>query len=282
MNEEIERVYTAALEAVRGGEPAAMATIIAVQGAAPRQAAKMLVYAGGRTVGTVGGGAMEARVIAAAQAAIAEGTSRELAYDPAEDWSDDARDKADICGGDRLRIWIEVLPLRPTLLIIGGGHVGQAVAELGAFLGYRIVVLDDRPELVTAERFPQAHERLIGELSQQVAAFPLTERTFVVLVTPHHTPDETVLAVLAQAQADGRSVAYVGLMGGQRRTAHTFERARAAGVPEALLQRVHTPVGLEIGAETPREIAVSILAEVIAVQRGRGGRGGWQIERRTE
>ena len=259
--EETARVYEAALEAIRQGEPAAVATVIAARGSTPRGvSAKMLIYAGGRTVGTVGGGGVEARVIKEAQAAIAEGTPRELDYRLVDEEQGDAG----ICGGD-VRIFIEVLTPRPTLLIVGGGHVGQAVAELGGFLGYRIAVLDERPEMVTPERFPWAGTRLVGDPAQRVGEFPLDEHTCVVMVTPHHALDEQVLAALA-----GRPVAYVGLIGSRRRTAHTFERARQAGVPEELLERVHTPIGLDIGAETPREIAVSILAEIVAVQRGRG------------
>ncbi len=256
---EIAEVYQAALEAIRRGESAAMATIIEAKGSTPRESAKMLIYADGRTVGTVGGGGVEARVIEEAQAAIAEGKSRELEYRLV----DEKRGDPGICGGD-MRLFVEVLPSRPTLLIVGGGHVGQAVAELGAFLGYRIAVVDERPEMVTEERFPQAEVRLTGDPVQQVAEFPLTGHTYVVMVTPHHTLDEKVLAVLA-----GRSVGYVGLIGSRRRTALTFERARKAGVPEDLLAQIHTPIGLDIGAETPREIAVSILAEIIAVQRRR-------------
>jgi xanthine dehydrogenase accessory factor len=199
---------------------------------------------------------VEAQVIAEGRAAIAEGRCREVVHQPGEG-------EADVCG-EEMRIFIEVLPPRPTLLIVGGGHVGQAVAELGAFLGYRVAVVDQRPELVTPERFPWAQVRRVGDLAEQVADLPLTEQTYVVLVTPHHTPDERVLAALAD-----RPVAYVGLIGSRRRTAQTFRRAREAGVPEELLERVHAPIGLDIGAETPREIAVSILAEIIGVQRGK-------------
>ena len=258
MSEEVERVYEAALEAIRRGEPAAVATVVEARGTTPRGvSAKMLIYADGRTVGTVGGGDVEARVIAEARAAIAEGQPRELAYRPVAGEQGDP----DICGGD-MRIFIEVLTPRPTLLIVGGGHVGQAVAELGAFLGYRVAVVDERAGMVTPERFPWAETRLVGDPAQQIASFPLTGHTCVVMVTPHHSLDEKVLAVLA-----GRPVAYVGLIGSRRRTGHTFERARKAGVPEELLAQVHTPIGLDIGAETPKEIAVSILAEIIAVQR---------------
>ena len=255
MVEELERVYEAILEALREGRPAAVVTVTRVGGSTPRGVgAKMLVLDDGSTVGTVGGGEVEARAIEEARAAIAEGRCREVIHRPAGD---------DVCG-EEMHLFIEVLPPRPLLLIVGGGHVGQAVAELGALLGYRVAVVDERPEMVTPERFPQAQVRLAGDLAEQVARLPLDERTCVVIVTPHHTRDERVLAVLAE-----RPVAYVGLMGSRRRTERTFQRAREAGVPESFLERVHTPIGLDIGAETPREIGVSILAEIIGAQRGK-------------
>lgn len=265
MYEELERVYEAILEALRAGKPAAVATVVEVAGAAPRHAgAKMLVLADGSTVGTVGGGGVEARVIEEAKAAIAEGRSRELRYR----LRDPERGDPGVCGGD-MRILIEVLPVRPTLLILGAGHVGQAVAELGAFLGYRIVVMDERPGLATPERFPWAEACITGNLAEEVARFPIGPQTWVVMVTPHYENDASVLAALAK-----HSPAYVGLIGSRRRTALTFQRAKELGVPEAWLEKVHTPIGLDIGAETPREIAVSILAEIIAVQRGKPGRRG--------
>ncbi len=260
MYEELERVYQAILDALRAGKPAAVATVVEVGGSAPRGAgAKMLILADGKTAGTVGGGGVEARVIEEARAAIAEGRSREIVYR----LRDPERGDPGVCGGD-MRILIEVLPPRPTLLILGAGHLGQAVAELGAFLGYRIVVMDERPGLATPERFPWAEQCITGDLAEEVARFPVDSHTYVVMVTSHYTGDAAVLAALAN-----RSPAYVGLVGSRRRTALTFQQAQELGVPPEWLQRVYTPIGLDIGAETPREIAVSILAEVIAVQRGK-------------
>jgi xanthine dehydrogenase accessory factor len=259
MFEEAELVYEAALDALRRGESAALATVIEARGSTPRgTSAKMLVYADGRTVGTVGGGGVESRVIEEAKEAIAAGETRELDYRLV----DEERGDPGICGGD-MRIFVEPLVPRPLILVIGAGHVGQAVAELADYLGYRIAVLDERPELVTDERFPWAGTLLTGDVAEEVRDFGLDEHTYVVMVTPHHSLDEKILQVVAD-----RPFAYVGLIGSSRRTAHTFERAREAGVPEEVLKQVHTPIGLDIGAETPRELAVSIMGEIIAVQRG--------------
>jgi xanthine dehydrogenase accessory factor len=219
--------------------------------------ARMLVRADGSTVGTVGGGAAEARAVQASAAAMQEGQSRELSFRLV----DEAQGDAGVCGGD-MRLFVDVLLPRPTLLIMGGGHVGQAVAAQGALIGYRVVVMDERPELLTEERFPHAHERAVGDLAQLAAEYPFTAHTFVVMVTPHHSVDDEILAAMAP-----HPVPYVGLIGSRRRSALTFERARQRGVPDAFLQQVRTPIGLDIGAETPQEIAVSIIGEVIAAQR---------------
>jgi xanthine dehydrogenase accessory factor len=216
----------------------------------------MLVYADERSVGTVVVG-VESWVIEEAKEAIAVGEDRELHYSLV----DEDRGDRDICGGG-MRIFAEPLVPRPLVLVIGAGHVGQAVAELADYLGYRIEVLDERPGLLTAERFPWAGTLLTGDVAEEVRNFGVDEHTYVVMVTPHHSPDEKVLKVVAD-----RPFAYVGLIGSQRRTIHTFERAREAGVPESVLEQVHTPIGLDIGAETLREIAASITVEIIAVQR---------------
>lgn len=260
MSEELERVYEAVLAALREGRGGAIATVVEAGGSTPRGVgATMLILADGSTVGTIGGGGVEGRVIAEARAAIADGQARELTYR----LLDEERGDPGVCGGD-MRVFVQVLPARLTLLILGAGHVGQAVAEWGAFLGYRILVADERAEMLSAARFPQADKLLPGDLAETVAGVEPDEQTYVVMVTPHHTLDEKVLAVLAE-----HPVAYIGLIGSRRRTAMTFQRAREAGVPDQLLQRVHTPIGLDIGAETPREIALSIIAEIVAVQRGK-------------
>ena len=250
-----EAIYAAALDAVRRGEPTALVMVIEAQGLAPREpGAKMLVYADGSTVGTVGGGSSESWAIDQAREALAERRPR-LLERPLE------QDGQDVCGGG-LRFFVDVILPPSTLLVIGAGHIGQAVASMGAWLGYRVIVLDERAELVSEERLPEADELLSGPLDERLHQVPLAGQTYVVLVTPHDSPDEKALSVLAE-----HTVAYVGLLGGTPRTRATFERARAMGVPAAFLERVHTPIGLDVHAETPREIALSILGEVTAVRR---------------
>jgi len=256
MMDPTEIIYEAALNTIQGGNPAAMATVVEAPASGPRgPGAKMLIYDDGRTLGSVGGGEVEAWIIDQAREMLSEGRSGLLE----RPWDDD--DVQDVCGG-RMRFFVEVLLPRPTLLILGAGHIGQAVASIGAWLGYRVVVVDERESLLSAERFPDANVLLSGPTGEILHQIPLTERTYAVLVTPHHSPDERALSVLAE-----QPVAYVGLLGSSSRTRATFGRARDIGIPDTFLKQIHTPIGLDIHAETPREIALSILADITAVRR---------------
>ena len=250
-----DAIYEAVVDALRRGEPVALATVVEAGASAPRAAgAKMLVYAGGRTIGTVGGGPSEAWVIDEAREALRRGCPRLLETPPSEE------DK-DACGRG-MRFFVDASLPSPTLRVIGGGHVGQAWPSMGAWLGYRVAVLDERAELVSTNRFPEADVLLSGALDDELRGFPLTEQTYAVLVTPHHSPNEKALSVLSE-----RSVGYVGLLGSSRRTRATFQRARDEGVSDGFLRQIHTPVGLDIHAQTPREIALSILAEITSLRR---------------
>ena len=248
-------IYEAALDALQRGQSVALAVVIETSGSAPRDpGAKMLVHADGRTIGTVGGGPSEAWVIEEARQALSDGKSRLLQ-------PRGGGEEALLCGG-AMRFFVDVLIPSPTLLIIGAGHIGQAVASMGAWLGFKVAVLDERAALVSPEHLPEADVLLTGPLDEELRGCQLTEQTYTVLVTPHNSADEKALSVLAE-----HAVPYVGLLGGRRRTQATFERARELGVPDAFLEQIHTPVGLDIRAESPREIALSILAEITAVRR---------------
>ncbi|MBM3127960.1 MAG: dehydrogenase [Chloroflexi bacterium] len=254
----MDPVSQALIDALQNNKPAALATVVKTRGASPRDAgAKMIVYPDGAIVGSVGGGEMERRVIAEARAALADGKPRylDLATHP------EARANPSSCGG-AMEIFVEPLLTTPTLVIVGAGHIGAAVAQLARTLGFRIVVLDDRAEFVTPENFPHADERLAGDLVTKIRDIEITPQTYVVFVTRNHALDADLLgAVVAQPAA------YIGMLGSQRRAATMLESLRKQGIDETALARVHAPIGLPIDAETPAEIAVSILAEIIQVKR---------------
>ncbi len=254
----MDSFYRALVEAIQENKPAAIATVIRTRGSSPREAgSKMLVYPDGAIVGSVGGGEMEARVIAAAVEVIRTGKPRYLDMT----LSNEERGDPLICGGE-MEFFVEPLVVTPTLLIVGGGHIGAACAELGKFLGFRVVVLDDRAELVTRERIPQADELRTGDMAGELARIDITPQTYVILVTRAHTTDLPVLRAVIN-----RPAAYIGMLGSKRRVLTVLQSLKQEGVSEEALARVHAPIGLPIGAETPQEIAVSILGEVIRERR---------------
>ncbi len=256
-------VLEAALQAQSEGRAAALATVVAAEGSVPRRAgSKMLVWADGRIVGTVGGGAVEAQVIDEAQAALQDGQTRLLTYKLN---APSAEEGLGVCGGT-MHIFVEPLLPPPTLIVIGVGHVGRAVAELAKWLGLRVVVADDRPNTATAEHIPGADAYIEAPAEELAAALELTPRTYVVAVTRGLAVDRHILPPLLASEAP-----YIGVIGSRRRWALTAKKLREDGVSEAALARVHTPIGLDIGAETPKEIAVSILAEVIRTMRREKG-----------
>jgi xanthine dehydrogenase accessory factor len=259
---ETELVYDAVLTALRGGESACLLTLIESRGSTPREAGvKMLLRGNGSIVGTIGGGPMEASALKDAREALSTGESRICYYS----LQGESKTDLGVCGGDA-RVFIEVLQAKPTLLIAGAGHVGQPLAEFGHQLGFRTVVADDRPEFASAERFPTADRLVVGPYQELLKHVELNERTFIVIVTRGHEHDELVLRQVIDSPA-----AYIGMIGSRGKVSTVFERLRQDGVAAEKLARVYAPIGLRTGGQSPAEIAVSILAEIVAVQHGETG-----------
>ena len=256
-------IYEAILEATRRGDSVALATIVKATGSTPREAGtKILIYPDGSIVDTIGGGSLEANVIAEAQAALGEGKPRLVCYELRDSEVGDPG----ICGGEA-EIFIEVINPRPTVLIVGTGHVGRSIVGLSSFLGFRTVVLDDRAEFANAERLPQADEIIVGDIGEQLARFNINPQTHIVIVTRGHEHDRDALRQVVSSPA-----AYIGMIGSRRKVKMVFGQLQKDGVTEEALATVHAPIGLEIHAETPEEIALSIMAEIVMVRRG--GKGG--------
>jgi len=253
------RVFEQATEHIRRGEPCALVTVVRTSGSVPRHAgAKMLVNAQGAIVeGTIGGGEMENRALQLAKQAIADGQSRTATYHLA----DLQRGDPGVCGGT-VEVFIEPLLPAPTLLVVGAGHVGRALVHLAKWCGFRVALNDDRTELCTPDQCPGADLYLPGPLVEQFDRLPLTAHTYVAMVTRGYPIDVAALPHLLRSP-----VRYIGVIGSARRWAVAAQALRAQGVSESDLQRVHAPIGIEIHAETPEEIAVSIMAQVIQVWR---------------
>ena len=255
-----ELIYQAILDARRDGRPAALATVVRARGSVPRHAtSKMLVFADGQMTGTVGGGELESLTIQASQQAIRDGQPRLEHYSLAGP-RDDA---VGVCGGE-VEVFIEPILPPPTVLVLGCGHVGVAVARLAKWLGFHIVVSDDREELCAPEHVPDADLYLPGEIAAVLSHTPIDSRTYVVAVTRGYPHDVAAVPILLESDAP-----YIGVIGSRRRWATAVKELKALGIDDEQLQRVRSPIGLHLGAETPEEIAVSIMAEIIML-RNRG------------
>jgi xanthine dehydrogenase accessory factor len=258
MNEEVLPAAAAALER---GEPAALVTIVRSTGSTPqRTGAKMLVFADGRTVGTIGGGCYENDALGKAREAIASGKPSLVKYDLNDDF---VQESGLICGG-QMEIYIDPIAPAPALYVIGAGHVGWNLARMAAEAGFRIHVLDDREKFANAERFPFAETIEVDDIGAWLHKAELPASAYVVVVTRGHTHDFDAIRALA-----ARDLRYLGLIGSRAKVARIFDALEAEGMPLECLHRVHAPIGLDIGAITPAEIAVSILAELIAIRHGR-------------
>jgi len=285
------------------GEVIALCTVVHTRGSTPQgKGAAMLVLRDGKTIGTLGGGCVEAEVRVRAQRLMDEKQNRVLSFRLDQDygWDDGL-----VCGGimdiaiqvigspeeavpiqrvlDNLagnrpgilvidaadeqlqptRFEIEIFP-RPRLLIAGAGHVGRALALIAGQIDFELTILDDRPDLANTENFPGA-QCIIGDIELELSRYKIDPRTYIVIVTRGHRHDARALAAVVESPA-----AYVGLIGSKRKIHTILSELDRQGVARNQLERVHAPIGLEIAAVTPAEIAVSIAAELIAVRRGRG------------
>jgi xanthine dehydrogenase accessory factor len=263
MDDDHKDVYQALMQAQTSGEPVALVTIVSTQGSMPRHAgSKILVRPDASTVGTIGGGALEAQVIKEALAALADGQTR------LQDYRLNSLDDGDpgICGGTA-QIFIEPVRVPPKLLVIGGGHCGRELAELGKWLGYRVILSDDRPEFCSEEYVPGLDAYVLcppGEIAEQIR---IDANTYVAAVTRGMPIDLPLIPALLQTDAP-----YIGVIGSRRRWALTVRALQEEyGLSQAQLARVRAPIGLELEAETPREIALSIMAEITMLRRGGTG-----------
>ncbi len=241
-----------------GGE-AALATIVSATGSTPREkGAKMLVKADGSILGTIGGGSLEAQVIKEAIKAIGEGKPRQLHFSLT---AKEVEAEGMLCGGEA-EVFIEPILTPPTLYIFGGGHISLPLAKMGKLLGFKIAVIDDRAEFANADRFPEADTILAEDFSKSFARLKIDKSSYIVIVTRNHQYDDMVLE-----WAVGTKAKYLGMIGSKTKTKAVFSHLVAKGIAKEKLARVHAPIGLEINAQTPEEIAVSILAEIIKVRR---------------
>ena len=240
------------------GRSAALATLVQSMGSSPqKEGAKILVLEDGTLIGTLGGGCLEANVADAALKAMSSGKPCTIPFSLTEKHGDLA------CGG-RVLVYIEPLLPVPHLIILGAGHVGQALCRIGKFIDFRITVVDDREEYANRHNLPEADEIVVSEFDRVFASskVPRDENTWVVVATRGHLHDLEAL----QAALDTRA-GYIGLLGSRRKKTMLFSKLKEAGFSTEAIEKIHTPVGLSIGAATPEEIAISIAAQLIELRR---------------
>lgn len=253
-----ERV--AAVEA--SGKAAALAVVVRTQGSVPRRAgSKMLIFEDGTFEGTLGGGEMESKVIEEAQAVIRDGYPKMVPYR----FVDVKQGDVGVCGGE-LEVYIDPVMPSLTLLVIGGGHIGKQVAYLGRWLGYYVIVCDDRPDFATRENIPEAHEWIECGLEEIPQKVKITRQTCILLTTRGVSIDVAGLPGLLETPAT-----YLGVIGSRRRWEVCVQQLLELGMDPEKISKVRSPIGLELNAETPAEIAVSIMAELTMLRRGGSG-----------
>jgi xanthine dehydrogenase accessory factor len=262
----MKTIYQSLAELESTHQPAALCTVVKTSGSTPRHStSKMLVYPNGHILGTVGGGELENRVRQEALDSLKDAKSRLLTYN----MTDPALGDVGVCGG-QVEVFVEPILPPPMVVVIGGGHVGKAVAHLAKWLGFRVAVSDDRPEFCTLESNPDADEFYACPMAELPLHLTVTPHTFLVLTTRGNAVDVPGLPALLETSAG-----YIGVIGSRRRWSETVKGLNEVGISDEQLKRVHSPIGLGIGAETPEEIAVSIMAEVLMV---RGGGSGNQMK----
>ena len=249
-----------AARCIESDVPAALVTVVGSRGSTPQKpGARMLVFSDGAFRGTIGGGCVEAEMVRRARLVISMGKPLLTTYDLTPD---QAGEEGLVCGG-RMEVFIEPLEANPKLMIVGAGHVARPLCRIASQTGFKVSVLDDRDRFVTRERFPESESVMVGEFATCAETLKVGERSFVVVVTRGHRGD-----TLAIASCLPRGPRFLGLLGSKAKMVHVFTDLIERGFSSQSLAQIETPVGVEIGAETPEEIAISIVARLVAVRRG--------------
>ena len=250
-------IYQALAQVEKNNEAATLCTVVKSIGSTPRHVgSKMLVYPDGKFIGTVGGGDLEHRVLDEAWIAMGDGETRLLSYTMA----DPARGDPGVCGGT-VEVFVEPVLPPAMIVVIGAGHVGKAVVHLAKWLGFRVAVSDDRPEFCNPEAVPGGDAYYPVEMGKLPEQLKLNKRTYIVITSRGSSVDAQGLPALLESNA-----AYIGVIGSKRRWLTTVRALKGKGVSEDKIARVHSPMGLELNAETPEEIAISIMAEILMLK----------------
>lgn len=236
-------------------QPFVLATVIDIKGSTPRDiGAKMLVFQDGHTEGTIGGGAIEKKVVDACPEVLESNKAQVIHYD---------LDELQMQCGGNMSVFLEPVVSQPTLLIFGAGHIGQSLARMAAMLNFIVTVVDNRPDFATAERFPTAQQIICKDYKAALPELEFHADAYIVIVTYKHLHDQEILEYCIQ-----QPFRYLGMIGSKTKVTQAFRKLEQAGISQKLIGKVTSPIGLDINAQTPEEICVAILAELVGVRNG--------------
>ncbi len=256
----MQDIFEEIIKVKREGGHAALATIVVTRGSTPReQGSKMLIKGDGTIIGSVGGGCNEAEVWQEAMKVMEDGRPKILHFDLT---GREAEEEGMICGGT-MDVYIEPILTQPAIYVFGGGHISLHIVKIAKLVGFDVVVIDDRSDYANQERFPEADKVIAKEFIQSFPDIPINKASYIIIVTRGHAHDEEVLE-----WAIGTQARYIGMIGSKKKVKTVYSHLISRGVSEESLNKIYAPIGLPIKAQTPEEIAVSIMAEIIQVRRG--------------
>ena len=257
------KILKAVSSAVEKGIETAVVTVLEVKGSSPgKEGSMMAVFSDGSILGTVGGGALEYEFIQEALKAIKENKSCEKSFELTEKGSLHMK-----CGGF-VRAYIKVFAKREKLLIMGGGHLGAELYTLGKFLNKYVVVFDDREEFANRKRFPEADEIIFGTMKETVKNYSIDENSYIIIVTRGHENDKECLKAILDKKVSPK---YIGMVGSRGKVLSTYKELLDEGYSKEELKKIYSPIGLDISSSEPKEIALGIMAEIIAVKNQKTG-----------
>ena len=252
-------IYEEVVRLRRLGQKCALATIVQVNGSIPSyESAKLLVREDGSMVGTIGGGCVEAEVWNAAREVMQEERARHMNFSLGQDA---AYDNGLICGG-QLSVFVEPVVPQPRAFIFGAGHISKSISKVATMAGFATAVIDNREAFANRDRFPEADEIFAAEYEEVFPKLAIRDTSYLIIVTRGHRDDMRVLRWAVETNAK-----YIAMIGSKRKVIGVIKQLEKEGIQRAAFERIFAPMGLEIGAITPEEIAISVVAEMIAVRR---------------
>jgi xanthine dehydrogenase accessory factor len=256
----MEKLFETIVDLKKSGEPAVLAIIIQAEGSTPRRVGtKMIILKDGKAIGTMGGGDLEKRVIEEALGALRQGEPRIASFT-----LDIEKGKLDMMCGGKLDVYIEPLLPKERLIIFGAGHITRSLAPLMKLAGFKVSVVEDSPDLLQKDQFPETEDLILTDMEQFARDLPSDSQAYIVLLSRGFSKDKAILKQLIQ-----KNFKYIGMIGSLRKINTMRGDLQKEGIPEESFSKLQAPIGLDIGAETPEEIAISIAAEIIAAKKGK-------------